>query len=143
MFLLVVDVSIIVLSSTFCDSFIFIFIVLVFPFELVAVISTVPCFFAVNSPVILISAILLSLDFHVIFLLVALLGVIVAVNILLSPTSRLPISSLICIFVTSILDDFVFVVVLVVFVPEDKEFDVPLLSDDELDEYGHFPLLCK
>lgn len=69
--LLVVDVFMIALFSTFCDSFIFIFIVLVFPLELVALISTVPYFFATTSPVMLTVAIFSSLDFHVIFLSVA------------------------------------------------------------------------
>ena len=80
LFLLFVDVFIIALFSAFGDSFISIFIVLVFPLELVAVISTVPYFFAITSPVALTVAILSSLDYHVIFLSVASSGDIVAVN---------------------------------------------------------------
>ena len=72
-------------------------------------------------------AILSSLDFHVILLSVALLGVIVAVIILLFPTSRLSIFSFICIPVTTTVDG----TVVVVCVLEDWDFDVLLLLDDE------------
>ena len=61
LFALVVDIFAIVLSIGFV---ILIFIVLVFPFELVAVISTVPYFFATTSPVSLTVAILDFQYFH-------------------------------------------------------------------------------
>jgi hypothetical protein len=137
--LLFVDVFILALFSTFGSSFIFNFIVLVFPLELLAVISTIPDFFATTSPVVLTVATLSSLDFHVILLSVALSGVIVAVNILLFPTFILSIFSFICIPVTAIVD----VSTIVIFVFRDEELDVLLVLDDELDEYGQTPLVCK
>lgn len=108
--MIIVDVFTISLFSVFSSSFISIFIVLVFPLELLAVIFTVPDFFAVISPDVLTVAILSSLDFHVILLSVALLGVIVAVIIFLFPTSRLSIFSFICIPVTATVDGTVVVV---------------------------------
>lgn len=95
-------------------------------------------------------AILSSLDFHVILLSVALLGVIVAVIIFLFPTSRLSIFSFICIPVTATVDGTVVVVCVledwdfdVLLLLDDEELDVLLLLDDELDEYGQTPLVCK
>ena len=115
-----------------------------FPFDVVAVISTVPDFFAITSPVESIVAILSSLDFHVIFLSVALLGVIIAVNFSLSPTSIFSTFLSICISLTAILVG-IDVVVLVAeeleLEPEPElEPDVLLLPDDE---YGQTPFGCK
>lgn len=148
---LIVDVIFVITSFlSFGSSFTFIFIVLVFPLDVLAVISTIPDFFVIISPVELIVAILSSLDFHVIFLSVALFGVIVTVNFLLSPTSILFILSFICIAVTLIVA--VAVVVVVLFEDEldallddfeDEELVLFLLLDDELGEYGQIPLVCK
>lgn len=135
-----VDVFVIILF-VFGVSFIFIFILLVFPLELATVISTIPGFFAISSPVVLIVAILSSLDFHVILLSVALSGVIVAVNILLFPTSSVSIFSFICIPVTATVVGFV--VVVFVFEFEFDELDELFLFDFELDEYGQTPFVCK
>ena len=78
----------ILLVASFFVSFTFIFIVLVFPLELAAVISAIPAFFAVISPVSVTATILSSLELQVRFLFVALLGVIVTVNTFVSPLSN-------------------------------------------------------
>ena len=68
-----------------------------FPLDVFAVIVTVPDFFAIISPVELTVAMFSSLDCHVIFLSVVSLGVIVAVTVLLFPTSKSTMFSFICI----------------------------------------------
>lgn len=148
-FSLFVDVLAITVLSSFCSSM-FTLIVLVFPLELVAVISTVPLFFVKSNPVEVIEAISTLLDFHVTVLSVALSGFIVTVSVLLSPTLRFSKFSFICIPVTAIVDGTVvtvlvleeLVVLSLLCDDVDDAFD-ELLLDVELAEYGHTPLVCK
>ena len=124
-----------------------------------AVISTTPLFLATISPFALMLAISSLLDFHVIVLLVVFSGVILAVNVWLSPTSMFcrfcsilisVATTVVSFFVTSfafvfvLLFVFVFVLVLdfvSVFVFEDEPDEVVCFAP--VVAYGQTPFVCK